>query len=565
MSCATVRTNHPSLREQISIAFLYKGNTLSFHRDKTEHLSVTLRCVGLSCEKKQACADTGNLPSDAKGPATPPLLVQLEGPCGMIAGHEPLGHAMEVATSLHVGNAVYTVDYNPPFHATLQAVLLPQVVIATCPVAAAVQSDNAVGECSYEWRVWGEEGIVGRQAIFVPSATMGGKVLEVRVSHPECADAVSATMSIMKWNEDDTHYTNRLKNFVKQNDTVRVMSFNLLAQMYLHKKEYTDQVYPYCTPTQLSWDYRFQLIAKEILAISPDIACLQEVQASTYTDLYTAFPQSEFLLLFWPKKSENTADLTEGCALALRKDKFELLDNKDVLLRKELLDDGVMGQDWTQNSWAPTVKTVIENLGTVAQICTVKEKRTGKVLVICNTHLFYHPDACHIRVLQVAKLIEILAPIVKKTGATPIIVGDLNALPGSACMRLLQDREISADDAIWNRCSKYEWKDADPTHVDVYTNYTPEDIQDREGKRVTTDSLHLRHDLALTHCFPDLAWTNLDEYYIGFLDHILVGPGVQPTQALGVPEHAHIKETYGGNPNQCYGSDHLSVAVDLQL
>eukprot|EP00397_Hematodinium_sp_SG-2012_P040279 GEMP01044102.1.p1 GENE.GEMP01044102.1~~GEMP01044102.1.p1 ORF type:complete len:432 (+),score=78.29 GEMP01044102.1:57-1352(+) len=400
---------------------------------------------------------------------------------------------------------------------------------------------------------------------FVPSATMGGKVLEVRVSHPECADAVSASMSIMKWNEDDTHYTNRLKNFVKQNDTVRVMSFNLLAQMYLHKKEYTDQVYPYCTPTQLSWDYRFQLIAKEILAISPDIACLQEVQASTYTDLYTAFPQSEFLLLFWPKKSENTADLTEGCALALRKDTFELLDKTDVLLRKELLTHGVLGQDWIQLPWAPTVKTVLENLGTVAQICAVKEKRTGKVLVLCNTHLFYHPDACHIRVLQAAKLIEILTHVVERTGGTPIIVGDLNALPGSPCMRLLQDREISADDAIWNRCSKYVWEDSDPTHVVVYGNYASENSQERESKRLKTDGLHLHHDLALTHCFPDLAWSNMDNHCVGFVDHIFVGPGLEPVQALGVPDQAHIKDVYGGLPNRCYGSDHLSVAVDLRV
>eukprot|EP00397_Hematodinium_sp_SG-2012_P013756 GEMP01013977.1.p1 GENE.GEMP01013977.1~~GEMP01013977.1.p1 ORF type:complete len:566 (+),score=114.99 GEMP01013977.1:85-1782(+) len=565
MTRVAVRTNQPSMHGEISIAFSYQGDALSFRRMETERLSAMLRYVGLLCEKKRAMEGKENVPVDAQDLSPKPLMVQLEGPHGMLSGDEPLVHAIKIATSLHVGDVVYAVDHDSPVTPKLTAVQLPGSVIATCPVAAAVQSENIVGECSYEWRVSGEDGVVGRQPIFVPSAAMGGKVLEVRVSHPECADAVSATMSIMKWNDDDTHYTNRLKNFVKQDDTIRVMSFNLLAPMYLRKKEYTDEVYPYCTPTQLSWDYRFQLIAKEILAINPDIACLQEVQASTYTDLYTVFPQSEFLHLFWPRKYDNSADLTEGCALALRKDKFELLDNKDVLLRKELLDDGVMGQDWTQNSWAPTVKTVIENLGTVAQICTVKEKRTGKVLVICNTHLFYHPDACHIRVLQVAKLIEILAPIVKKTGATPIIVGDLNALPGSACMRLLQDREISADDAIWNRCSKYEWKDADPTHVDVYTNYTPEDIQDREGKRVTTDSLHLRHDLALTHCFPDLAWTNLDEYYIGFLDHILVGPGVQPTQALGVPEHAHIKETYGGNPNQCYGSDHLSVAVDLQL
>eukprot|EP00397_Hematodinium_sp_SG-2012_P038579 GEMP01041989.1.p1 GENE.GEMP01041989.1~~GEMP01041989.1.p1 ORF type:complete len:582 (+),score=104.45 GEMP01041989.1:59-1747(+) len=560
MTRVAVRTGSEdsALRGQLSISFLYEGRALALNRNISENLGVTLRRVGLSLEKKGKSKKKDKTAGLRDTSPTPLIAVHLEGPNGRISDDEPLLEAMKAATSMHVGDFIYAVDYNAPLPPKLKDVRLPESVIATCPVTAVLLSENVDGDCSYEWRIVGEDEIVGQQATFSPSAKMGGKVLNVRVSHPECLNAVSSTCTVAKWNDDDIYSTDRLTNFVKQDDTIRVMSFNLLAPMYLRKTEYTDQVYPYCTPTHLSWDYRFQLIAKEILAINPDIACLQEVQASKYTDLYTVFPQSEFLLSFWSKKSPTTGDRREGCAIALRKDKFELLERKDVVLSDELLNHPVLGQEWTQHSWASTVETVFQHLGTVGQICTVKEKASGKILAICNTHLFYHGDAGHVRLLQVAKLLEILTQIVEDTGATPIFAGDLNSTPGTACSRLLENREVSADDSIWKRCAEFVWKDEDPDTVE-------ENTREHENKRAKSDGLHLQHNLALTHCFPHLAWTNADQNFSGFLDHILVGPGLEPIQALGVPDLEYIRDLYGGFPNRCYGSDHISVAVDVRV
>lgn len=59
--------------------------------------------------------------------------------------------------------------------------------------------------------------------------------------------------------------------------TVRVVSYNILADVYAQTELSKNVLYPYCAPYALQLDYRQNLIKKELAGYNADIVCLQEV------------------------------------------------------------------------------------------------------------------------------------------------------------------------------------------------------------------------------------------------------------------------------------------------
>lgn len=59
--------------------------------------------------------------------------------------------------------------------------------------------------------------------------------------------------------------------------TVRVVSYNILADVYAQTELSKNVLYPYCAPYALQLDYRQNLIKKELSGYNADIICLQEV------------------------------------------------------------------------------------------------------------------------------------------------------------------------------------------------------------------------------------------------------------------------------------------------
>lgn len=58
---------------------------------------------------------------------------------------------------------------------------------------------------------------------------------------------------------------------------VRVVSYNILADVYAQTELSKNVLYPYCAPYALQLDYRQNLIKKELAGYNADIICLQEV------------------------------------------------------------------------------------------------------------------------------------------------------------------------------------------------------------------------------------------------------------------------------------------------
>lgn len=58
---------------------------------------------------------------------------------------------------------------------------------------------------------------------------------------------------------------------------MRVVSYNILADVYAQTELSKNVLYPYCAPYALQLDYRQNLIKKELAGYNADIICLQEV------------------------------------------------------------------------------------------------------------------------------------------------------------------------------------------------------------------------------------------------------------------------------------------------
>lgn len=59
--------------------------------------------------------------------------------------------------------------------------------------------------------------------------------------------------------------------------SVRVVSYNILADVYAQTELSKTVLYPYCAPYALQLDYRQNLIKKELSGYNADLVCLQEV------------------------------------------------------------------------------------------------------------------------------------------------------------------------------------------------------------------------------------------------------------------------------------------------
>jgi len=103
--------------------------------------------------------------------------------------------------------------------------------------------------------------------------------------------------------------------------SIRVTSYNILANSYA-----TKGLYPTVPPALLDWQHRRPAIVARIDAMTPDVACLQEVEAAHWPDLYASFVRRGWDGIF-AQKGRSRVD---GCALLYRTAVASLLQTKAV-------------------------------------------------------------------------------------------------------------------------------------------------------------------------------------------------------------------------------------------
>lgn len=135
---------------------------------------------------------------------------------------------------------------------------------------------------------------------------------------------------------------------------------------------------------------------------------------------------------------------------------FVILDEMKTLPLWQRLE--AVGNEFTQR---------LEERNTVFHISVFKANHCQKktILVASNVHLYFHPDADHIRLLQTVTCIKILEKTIDRlkyehpdTKVAVIYSGDLNCTPPFSSYRLLTSGELHENDEDWTS-RKYTIRD----------------------------------------------------------------------------------------------------------
>ncbi|CAJ1366825.1 unnamed protein product [Effrenium voratum] len=232
--------------------------------------------------------------------------------------------------------------------------------------------------------------------------------------------------------------------------------------------------------------------------------------------------------------------------------------------------------------WGDFLEGILPRMSTIFQMSVLRHKATGKTLVVVNTHLFYHPNARHIRLLQIMCILGQVQELREKHrsegGALPhvILAGDLNCLPDTGAVQLLLQGEVPSDHADWESSSQFAWReeevqadeeDCPPKSTSVPSMEADDtDVVDPlpQDQWQPGRGIALRSPLRLVDVYSEKpqGFTNYVHDFQGILDYIWTDEGMQSTNCLLAPSEEDLLP-HGGLPSELHPSDHLSIAADL--
>ena len=254
-----------------------------------------------------------------------------------------------------------------------------------------------------------------------------------------------------------------------QGPSIRVVSYNILADLYADS-DYTRAVrFPYCPPYALKLEYRRQLFLKEIVGYNADIVCLQEVDMKVFdSDLKAVLetPEQGYRGVIAQKGS-----CGEGVACFYRKDRFELLQNFELNIGDNIPKLPEFSKLWQKiASNQKLVERICDRATTLQvgniellcgffnsllQLLLFRTLETDRLVMVANTHLYFHPDADHIRLLQfgfsmlhIQDRLQQLQQEHQKPVAL-IFCGDFNSVPECGIFKLMTEQFVGEDFIDW--------------------------------------------------------------------------------------------------------------------
>lgn len=403
---------------------------------------------------------------------------------------------------------------------------------------------------------------------------------------------------------------------------LRVATFNILADQNAYKRNTpgSKQIpcYPYVSSSVLDKKRRMPLILHEILAYEADVICLQEVDEGVWQRLfYPALKQAGYQGYFSVKSAKGTS---EGCAMLWSLHRFEELPEEDMKqyglseLVVDIADNhSSMSKEWksatsiaTVLQERPDLKSVIENkLGHVVQMVSLalrNDQASASVpdrLLVANTHLFYHPLAAHIRLLQMYAISRQFEQFQQGEQQQPaasypmILCGDMNSSLRRAAGYLLIQREVKPDHAqIRDHFNRFQWQDrkkkmvasvGGPSASNIIANKQKGGIIARvehsEEDRENEDHWEDFPTIELPDHFPSFltgyptepAFTHYLDMFVGSLDHIFISQcsernlyGLAPHKSAPMPSVEQVTEQVA-MPSENLPSDHVSLVSDLHF
>ncbi|XP_067243811.1 2',5'-phosphodiesterase 12 [Chanodichthys erythropterus] len=535
---------------KLTISFSIDGSNKQMLREQTEPLGKVLARIANGIIKTQSKAKKSK---QSKGKSEtleadkPEISLCVNGE--HVSVETLNSDAWQDGAVLHVGDLKYKVERNPP---TFTVSELPSSLMSGFPVCPKLEIEfGDLKDSKFRWfkesspnahmsgdpDCWKEAGL---ERVFTPSnLDIGLRVMlkctpvnGSKFGEPkELVSSGTVEAGPGTCTFDSRHlYTQK----VTDESSLRVVSYNILADIYAQTDLSKTVLYPYCAPYALEMDYRQNLIKKELSGYNADIICLQEVDKGAFLDsLSPALDAFGLEGVFKIKERQY-----EGLATYFRRSKLKLLEQYDVMLSEALTADPLHRELLEKVSTNPSLKEKIENRSTTLQVTILQSLcDPSRILCVGNTHLYWHPKGGNIRLVQIAVALKHLKQVVteKHPGARLLFAGDFNSTPSSGLFQLVCQGSVSEN------------------HADWASNGPEEQIQ-----------VGLDNPFQLASACGVPAYTNYVGGFQGCLDYIFVEPHVlQVEQVIPLPSHEEVT-TYQALPSVSHPSDHIALVCDLK-
>ncbi|KAB0798204.1 hypothetical protein PPYR_09197 [Photinus pyralis] len=318
----------------------------------------------------------------------------------------------------------------------------------------------------------------------------------------------------------------------------RVVTYNILADLYTDSDFSRNTLFPYCPPYALSMDYRKQLIIKELLGYNADIICLQELDKKIFVNhIEPVFTAMDYSCTFQLKGGE----VAEGLGCIYNNKRFRFLESKTMLYGELIDKDPLFGDIWQKISANPKLIERYTQRSTVLELTLLESLENEELLLVANTHLYFHPDADHIRLLQGAVAIRFIEDYMLKLQSQAkvrislIFCGDFNSVPECGIYQLYTKGSVSEDFVDWG-----------------------------SNAEETVRGLNLTQRFNLESACGTPPYTNYTAGFFGCLDYIYYEKdNLSVTQVIPLPSHEEVME-HIALPSIVHPSDHIALVADLK-
>lgn len=547
---------------KLTIRFTLDGINKQMLRDQSEELGKVLARIANGVVKSQAKAkkmrrNKGKQGQEQMEEESPELTaVKLFYDGAEVADTVPNSEAWRDGAVLQVGDVRYSVLRNSP---TLTLAELPVSMLAGYPVCPNLQvefgnlhdseftwykentpntSPEAAEEAPGQDGKWDE---VGHGRVHVPSNQDIGHRFKLRCT-PKDGTRIGSSQELVSAGVVEAGpgactFDNRHMYTVKEAEwpAVRVVTYNILADVYAQTEHSKTVLYPYCAPYALQLDYRQNLIKKELAGYNADIICLQEVDKGVFTDsLCPAMDAFGMDGTFRIKEKQH-----EGLATFYRRSKFKLLSSHDIILSQALTSDPIHSQLLEGVCAIESLKEKILQRSTTLQVTVLEDlNKPGRKVCVANTHLFWHPKGGNVRLVQMGVALQHLNHVISEVApsAPLLFCGDFNSCPDSGVFQLVTETKIPQQHADWSSSGSEE-----SCNMELLSAFPP-----------------------LMSACNRPTYTNYVGGFHGCLDYIFIQPeSMQVEQVIPLPSHQEVT-TYAALPSVSHPSDHIALICDLR-
>jgi protein angel len=324
------------------------------------------------------------------------------------------------------------------------------------------------------------------------------------------------------------------------------MSYNVLAQNLLESNPY---LYTESAREDLTWDYRWQGIKREVLTHHPDIVCLQEVQFRKPNHFLSCFGPFFSSLGYKYVLKARTGNKDDGCAIFYLGDKFTV----DEFSALEYKVDRVSYLDR-------------DNVGIICRLSS--NSYPSKQVVIANTHLLYNPRRVDVRLCQSAMFlaeVDRFAMTYSGEYLPTIVTGDFNSNPSSPTYQLMSQGSYTYEGLPIGRSSRRLPRKMLPDNLGLSDSCQWQVKLEQRGRAdlFTTGSGSFNHNFWFNSVYPPNEWgvTTFQDSWV-MVDYMLYSGGLDLVGRQELPTSRDLNMRI---PSDICPSDHFPLLADFVL